>query len=252
MLESHHGGCALRERVPALNALPPAPSGTCPQVRGAWKYLEATHSSVGGLLTSYGRLRSTHERGAVGRPRTEETDVLRAAIVFTASGIDACCKMLIRESLPTLLERRSSARTRFEAFLMNEIDGPRHKPDFHGALIDPRPRDRLIDYYIEAQVRGSLQSSSDLRKRVKQTLGIPNALLNDERLVSLDSFFHVRNQVVHDMDFVSLRDAVNAPRRGAARHNRSAKHVASQCGSALSVLADIISATAVTLRAPRA
>ena len=232
-----------------LSDLPPAPRGTCPQIRGARKYLEATHSSVDGLFASYRRLRVSHERGAVGRVRTEEADLLRAAIVFTSSGVDACCKLLLRETLPTLLDRPSSARNKFDAFLRDEIGRPRNAADFHRALVDLQPRSRLIEYYIEDRTRGSLQSSGDLRKRVKQTLGIPDAILPDHRLTSLDSFFSARNQVVHEMDFVSLRNAVSAPRKGAARHRRTARAVALQCGVALEVIAEIIGAAATVIRA---
>lgn len=232
----------------AIPSLPAAPKGTCPEVRGAWKYLEATHASVDGLLLSYRRLRKGHERGAIGRPRTEETDILRSAIVFTSSGVDACCKMLLRESLPTLLTRDSAARRKYESFLREEIGQPRNKADLHEALIHTSPRERLIDYYVDAQTRGSLQSSGDLRKRVKQTLGIPDTVVDDEALISLDPFFKARNQVVHDMDFKSLREAVSAPTRGAGRHPRAEKTVADQCGAALTTVADLIHATAIVLR----
>jgi len=50
-----------------------------------------------------------------------EEDLLRAAIVFTGAGLDATLKQLIRDTLPTLLERNQQAHDKFEAFAAGRL-----------------------------------------------------------------------------------------------------------------------------------
>jgi hypothetical protein len=85
------------------------------EVTGAWRYLKAAHASVGGVFDA---LQLVRERTATsrgdrrGQLTSDQQDLLRAAIVFTSSGLDASCQRLLRDSLPVLcgavLEPRGS------------------------------------------------------------------------------------------------------------------------------------------------
>jgi hypothetical protein len=103
-----------------LNALPAAPRGHAPQVRRARRYLEATHASVSGLVDSFNVVHEktvTSRTNAGGRLGRDEVDLLRAALVFTSSGLDASCQTLVAECVPVLVERPgSNAAAKFEAF----------------------------------------------------------------------------------------------------------------------------------------
>jgi len=75
---------------PMLDALPPAPRGHAPQVRQAWKYLVAAHKSTSALLDSLAIVRQANKETAGkthGRYSDDEVDLLRAALVFTSSGL---------------------------------------------------------------------------------------------------------------------------------------------------------------------
>jgi hypothetical protein len=104
----------------ALGSLPAAPAGKCPQVRRARKYLEATHQSVGGLLDAFNLV---HEKtvasraNAQGRLGRDELDLLRAALVFTSSGLDASCHTLVDECVRVLVDRpESTAARKFDLY----------------------------------------------------------------------------------------------------------------------------------------
>src|SRR5437868_4142409 len=90
----HHVRCsAIRGNLMAqpaattnLAPLRATPTGRCPQVRPARRYLNATHASVTSLLDTFDLLRgtaATSKGKARGRMSRDQVDVLRASIVFT-------------------------------------------------------------------------------------------------------------------------------------------------------------------------
>lgn len=159
-----------------LGTLPPAPRGRCPEIRRARRYLEATHASVSGLLDSFNVVhekKTTSRENAQGRLGRDEVDLLRAALVFTSSGLDASCHTLVRECIPVLVDRPgSTAATKFELFLDEQGRNP--SSDFLAALKEPNPRTRFVDLYAEAKTKASYQGTSDLKDRIRDLLGIPN------------------------------------------------------------------------------
>ena len=178
-------------------------------------------------------------------------DLLRAAIVFTASGVDACCTILLRDALPTLIQRHTGARQQYDAFFRRDLNQPADSRALHQALTGPNPSEHLIDYYVNAKTKSSLQGSGDLLQRVRSPLAIPNEVVPKERFTALDSFFSARNQIVHNMDYKSLEDAVARPKTGSTRIQRSPSVVAHQCSQAIELVADLIHATATQLQKPR-
>ena len=183
--------------------------------------------------------------------RNEEMDLLRAAIVFTASGVDACCTILLRDALPTLIHRHPGAKQHYEAFYRRDLNQPADGRALHRALTGSNPSEQLIEYYVNAKTRSSLQGSGDLLQRVRSPLAIPNEVVPKERFTALDSFFQARNQIVHNMDYRSLEEAVARPKTGSTRIRRSPTVVASQCGQAIDLVADLIHATASQIQKPK-
>src|SRR4051812_13852103 len=93
-----------------LAPLPRKP--TSGDVTGAWLYLKAAHASVGGILDALQLIRekAAKSRGERrGQLTSDQQDLLRAAIVFTSSGLDASCQRLLRDTLPVLVEGNSAA-----------------------------------------------------------------------------------------------------------------------------------------------
>lgn len=228
----------------ALDALPPAPAGKCSQIRKSRKYLEATHGSVSGLLDAFNVVHDrkvTARENSQGRLSRDELDLLRAALVFTSSGLDASCHALVAESARVLVDRPgSTAATKFEQFLDQLSAAP--SDEFRAALKSASPRTAFIDLYVEAKTRASYQGTGDLKERVKDLLGIPNKRIATKRIENLNGFFVSRNDIVHRLDYVEPSS------NSTKRHHRSPGHVVDQCNLVLALIADLIAAAAEVLR----
>lgn len=227
-----------------LASLPPAPRGHAPQVRRARRYLEATHKSVGGLVDSFNVVHEktvTSRANAQGRLNRDEVDLLRAALVFTSSGLDATCHQLVTECLPVLVARPGSTASRkFDVYLDALISNP--TAPFRAALKRTDPRSELVDLYVEAKTKASYQGSGDLKERVRDLLGLTNQQLPVARLEALDGFFVARNDIVHRLDYVEPRS------QSTARHSRSPADVVGECDRVLTLVADLINGAADVLR----
>ncbi|WP_146174904.1 hypothetical protein [Umezawaea tangerina] len=228
-----------------LAPLPPPFAGPCPQIRRAWRYLDATHKSVNGLLDSFNQVRvaaGTARGSNHGRLRRDEVDLLRAALVFTSSGLDACCQQLVRDALPTLIDRGGTAELKFVAYLKDQLHEPKPPEGLLDAVTAMHPREQLVKRYIEAKTRASFQGSRDLKDRVRDLLGISNKALPTSRFTALNGFFVARNDIVHQLDYVNPRST------SMKRHPRTAADVTRECNAVLALVADTILACAGLLR----
>lgn len=225
-----------------LAALSPAPKGRRPTIRQARRYLEATHDSVSGLLDSFNLVREETAKvkgTAAGRLSRDQVDLLRAALVFTSSGLDASCQALVTLCAPALINKGGAARTRFDLFLDQQMKTPSEALVTAVKAIDPRKA--LIDLYVDTKTKASYQGSGDLKDRVRDLLGIPNAAIPNKRIEALDGFFTARNDIVHRLDYVS------ATSTSRARNSRAAAAVVSECDRVLALVSDLIAATASLL-----
>lgn len=228
----------------ALAPLPRKPPGQL--VTGAWRYLGGAHDSVTGLFDGLATVRAAKQsatgKETSGRLARDEEDLLRAALVFTSSGLDACCKRLLRDTLETLIVGNRVAGRKFQDFVKQEpATGP--SDPFTQAILAPAPRTQMIKVYIDARTRASLQGSSDLRSRVRDTLGISNAQLSGGQLEELDEFFEARNSIVHDLDY---EDPAAIDSR--ARWRRKMEDVRDDCDAVFAVIATVICQTAKNIR----
>jgi hypothetical protein len=112
----------------------------CAEVIPAW-WLVSTHDSVGGLfdtLYSVRRLRVDDKRptDSTGLPDSSQ-DLLRAAIVFSSAGLDACLEVLISHAVPVLVSGNEKARGKFERYIDNQASAPKVSLEFLGAIKDP-------------------------------------------------------------------------------------------------------------------
>jgi hypothetical protein len=226
-----------------LKPLPNPPVGQIPQVRRACRYLTATHGSVTGLLDSYNLVREERVKSqghGAGRLSRDELDLLRAALIFTSSGLDACCQTLVTESLPSLIGLGGTARLLFERWLEAQVHQP--IPAFVEALKDPDPRSAFMRLYIQSKTKASYQGTTDLKERVRDLLGIPKATIPDARIKALDGFFTARNDIVHRLDYVTPQGP------STKRHHRSPVDVVKECDRVLIVTSGLIHATAAELK----
>ncbi len=183
----------------------------------------------------------TSRANAQGRLSRDEADLLRAALVFTSSGLDACCHTLVRECVPVLVDRSgSTAAKKFNLFLDAQSANP--PTEFRAALKDQDPRSRFVNLYVEAKTKASYQGTSDLKDRVRDLLGIPNKQVPGGRIGALSDFFLARNDIVHRLDYVDPGS------QSVKRHVRSPVDVVAECDLVLVLVADLIAGAAAVLR----
>ncbi|MGW2870092.1 hypothetical protein [Kitasatospora sp. NPDC001225] len=224
-----------------LTALPTKPRGTA--ISPAWRYLKGAHATVQGVFDGLTAVRVAKQkddpRGRLGR---DEADLLRAAIVFTSSGIDACAKRLLRDTVPLLINGNANAARKFDDYVKQDLaDGP--SGSMSKAILSLNPREEMVRLYVAARAKASFQGSSDLKSRLCDTLGLTNAQMPAAKLKALDDFFIARNAIVHDLDYV------NPSGTSEARNVRSLDGVWAECDAALVLVAEIIAEAAVNIRA---
>lgn len=236
-----------------IEPLREGPKERVPEIRNAYRYLRGAHHSVTGIVLasqSLADLRRSFNATTTGRPAGDEVDLLRSAIVMTSSGIDAAMQRVIWDAGRYLIPRTgTAARAAYEAHLKQALSGKQRVDEgMRNAIIDADPQARLIEYYLGMRARASFQGSSDLKRRVRGTLGVPNSSVPDAALESLDPFFEARNRIAHSMDY----QRPDEPNRTARTH-RSMDDVTGMCNNAIAVSADLLHAVAdVILRARRA
>jgi hypothetical protein len=227
-----------------LPVKPRAPYGYALVVNSPWRLLEGAHGSVSALLDTFDVI---HEQRSMARGETrgrlshDETDILRAAIVFTSSALDATMRRLLSEALPPLLAiSDGGARKKYEEFLRSEVASQaKASSEIVEAILSRDPAANLITAYIAAKTASSFQGSGDIKRRVRDLLGVGARKLPDARIEALDPFFEARNAIAHDMDYENVRE----PSR-TTRHNRSKRLTVDECGRVFELCAQVISATA--------
>ncbi|MFF4588020.1 hypothetical protein [Streptomyces sp. NPDC001388] len=230
-----------------LTPLGPQPRGCPAEVKGSWKYLVGAHDSVTGLFDTLHvlRLKSAEESDARGRLSHDQTDQLRAAIVFTSAGLDACLRRLLRDALPTLVNGNSAAEGKFKLFVNEQLNTEKASKGFRAAVIDPDPRTRLIDMYVESLTGSSLQGHKDLQK-VRDALGIPASDIGDSTLQRLGPFFAARNEIVHELDLVDPTGRGKSTRR-----DRTMSAVKDQCDEVLQQVKSLVSHAAKQVKSAK-
>lgn len=228
-----------------LQPLKKAPSGKCPAIRPAQHLLEGGHRSTDDLLAALESIEQKRRLGNTsmqGRRADQERDLLRAAIVFSSSALDACLKSLIvNAGLVLIKSDGSSAQSQFRTYLQSKLAGL--DPDWTRLIVDSEPDDRLVAFYLSEKSRGSLQATSDLKTRVRSLLGIPISALPDRQLTALNPFFAARNAIVHEMDFAKTPNP-----RSSAKTHREKESVVDMCNQAFQVSGAFITATYDVLR----
>ncbi|MFC8570821.1 hypothetical protein ACFUIW_34195 [Streptomyces sp. NPDC057245] len=225
-----------------LSDLPRKPHGCPPEVERSWDRLKATHKSVQGLFTTLNELRAAQDdmRGAISETHRDQA---RAAIVFTAAGIDACLRTLLRDSLPTLLSTAGDAHGAFVAHFMANRLGSDMTKATKQAVVDIDPRTALIDLYVQDLTGSSIQGGTDL-VRCRNALGLKQEpALEDAILKGHQPFFNARHEVVHELDLI---DPAGRGSRG--RRHRDLAAVGDQCNGALQLLHAFIAPTARAVR----
>lgn len=233
-----------------IDDLPPGPKGRAPEVRNALRFLDGAHNSVVGLFDAVQTIsiaRRSENASTVGRMASDEVDVLRSAIVFTSSGLDASMTRLVNDAGRFLIGKPSSgAYGRYLEHMKAELAAESVDDDLKVAILSSDPGEAMLSYYLRIKTRASFQGSGDLKKRVRNTLGISSRRVPDSMLEALDDFFLARNSIAHSMDYNNLTKS-----KSRSRNHRSADDVAALCNGAFVVAADLVHAAAEVVQANR-
>jgi hypothetical protein len=170
----------------------------CSACQNAHSILIAARQSSSSFLDIFDQTRA--QRKARGMPTDEEQDLLRAMMLFAASGLDSMIKQLIRDALPIVIEKHEGALAQLAVFFARALK--RKEPmdiDFiAGTLLHDSPRQRVINELIQDLTSASLQSSEQVL-RVAAFFDIPSRTLT-ENPRQLQDIFGRRNQMAHEMD----------------------------------------------------
>ena len=208
---------------------------------------EHAKSSVENFFHIFDNLAAARGRGA---PADEEQDLLRAALVFAAAGLDSTLKELIKGTVKPLAAIHADVRQEFETFVQRQLKGESEDSEspsgykfLASILSSSNPQSRLLDDYVYYLTGASLQSVDQLFKTVK-ALGIDPRLISDRR-PQLASIFNSRNAIIHELDIKFTN------RRGHRQRNpRRREDLRQDCNTIIELTDAII--TAVEEKFPNA
>lgn len=228
----------IQVQLPELGS---KPRGCPDEAARSWARLKATRESVSALFDTLNKLR--RQGDPRGRISESQRDLARAAIVFTAAGVDASLRTLLRYSLPTLLAVEGPAHGAFIGHFHNErLRGELSKPT-KDAIVALDPRTALIELYVTDLTGPSIGGAEDLIK-VRKALGLTSDQLTDDVLKHHQPFFDARHEVVHELDLIDPSGKGSRDRR-----HRDIEAVGGQCGGALQVVEEFIRRTATAIKA---
>ena len=182
----------------ALYSLPAAPTES--NLDGAYSILRRACEAASSFVSRFETVR--HDRKAVGTATDHEQDLLRAALIFAAAGLDSCVKQLIRDTLRIVIATNAGARVQFTNYALSKLrrsDG-KDLRFLAEAIAADRPSAYVQEQLVSELTGASLQSKSQIL-RVAAYFAIPADEISSN-LDTLQRVFQVRNQIAHEMDIL--------------------------------------------------
>jgi hypothetical protein len=179
--------------------------------------LERASESAESLFEAFATVRSA--RQAHGTATDHEQDLLRAALIFAAAGLDAMVKQLVRDALHLVLAKDAGAHAQFAAFVLSRLRrlDPIDLRFLADSIAAPDPAKHLKIELTNELTASSLQSKDQLL-RVAAYFAIPAAEISTD-LNALKAVFEARNQIAHEMDIL-----LGQPNRGRRQRRYEATH----------------------------
>lgn len=183
---------APKTTKPALDTVPPAPkSDDC---KNAWLVLKYAHDTAHSFLKIF-----NEDRGP-GHTTVSDQDLLRAMLVFASAGLDSVIKHLVKDALPTVIEKDNAARDNFRKFVERKIRQG-DQPDYEimaKIFVSEKPIKWMINLWIDDLRGKSLQSVPELF-RIASYFNIKSKIISEEE-EELKEVFRIRNNIIHEMD----------------------------------------------------
>lgn len=156
------------------------------------------HEAASSFLGTF--LDARASRAVRGTLTDKEQDLLRAMLIFSASGLDSMVKQMIYDTLQEVINADQGATVMFKSYIERRIKrGDELDYKFlAGVIAESDPRTLMISDLIESLRSSSLQSKEQLLK-VASFFNIPSRQLSTN-LTLLDDIFGARNQIAHEMD----------------------------------------------------
>jgi hypothetical protein len=156
------------------------------------------HDAATSFLDIFEKVRKA--RNAMGMPTDEEQDLLRAMLVFASAGLDSMAKQLVRDALPSTIDREDGATEMFKDHIERRlsVDDRLSRKFLANILADASPRQRLMGQLLTDLTADSLQSAEQLLKAASY-FNIPSKQIA-QNPNSLKEVFKVRNEIGHEMD----------------------------------------------------
>lgn len=191
-----------------------------PETSKARTILRHAHESVQGFIDSFRAVRA-HRGAGAGATTDEEQDLLRAALVFAAAGLDSVLKQLIRDAVARLAQLDLSVEEGLETFVRRQLRGELDAGEAASGqkflariLIAASHRDELVEQYILSLTGTSLQSAEEVA-RAATALGLAHHELGFNKN-QLRPIFDIRNDIIHELDI-----NLSAPNRNRESRNRA-------------------------------
>ena len=169
-----------------------------PKLVKAHSILERACDSAEAFFNAFVTVRKT--RGAHGTPTDHEQDLLRAALVFAAAGLDSMVKQLVRDALPTVLSNDTGAHAQFAGYVQSRLKrgDPIDLRFLAEAIASDRPSQYMREQLVSELTGSSLQSKDQLLRVATYFAIKANEIAGD--LNKLKDTFDTRNQIAHEMD----------------------------------------------------
>ena len=178
----------------------------------AHSILSRAIDSAESFFSAFNQVRSA--RSAKGTPTDHEQDLLRAALLFAAAGLDSMVKQLIRDALPNVIENDEGARQQFSDYVQTKINKNNSFDTklITFALLSDHPKFYFRSELIKELTGSSLQSKDQIL-RAAAYFAIPADEITSHPN-KLKIVFDSRNQIAHEMDV--LLGQINRSRRSRA------------------------------------
>ena len=199
----------------ALCTVPAKPAKTA--LISGHSILERACESAEALFEAFATVRKA--RNAHGTATDHEQDLLRAALIFAAAGLDSMVKQLVRDTLRLVLAKEKGAQAQFADFVHSRLRRAdqidlRFLAEVLAAGDTPK---HLKDELTRELTASSLQSKDQLL-RVAAYFAIPaDEITNDPN--GLRAVFEARNQIAHEMDIL-----LGQPNRGRRQRKHDTIH----------------------------
>src|SRR5271156_2613930 len=188
-----------------LGVLPPRPGR--PELVSSHSILERAFESAEALFDAFHAVRKVRE--AKGTATDHEQDLLRAAFIFSAAGLDSMVKQLVRDALHLVIAGDGGARKHFRDSRQSRLNRsePVDLQFLASALAAESPVEHLKAELVRELTSSSLQSKDQLLRVAAYFAS--GAVEVTQDVNKLQMVFQARNQIAHEMDIL-----LGQPNRG--------------------------------------